>query len=43
MKEIARDMNLPRDLEQRVFGFFDTLHAMETAGRSNEPTEGQTP
>ncbi len=42
-KEIARDMNLPRDLEQRVFGFFDTLHAMETAGRPSESTESHTP
>lgn len=42
-KEIARNMNLPRDLEQRVFGFFDTLHAMEIAGRPNESTEGSTP
>ncbi|MBK9259121.1 MAG: hypothetical protein IPM54_04735 [Polyangiaceae bacterium] len=35
-KEIERDANLPRDLEQRVFGFFDTLHNMEMAGKSNE-------
>lgn len=42
-KEIARDMSLPRDLEHRVFGFFDTLHAMESAGRSNESTNDQAP
>ncbi len=38
-KEVARDMSLPKDLEQRVFGFFDTLHAMESAGRSSEQAE----
>ena len=42
-KEIARDSNLPRDLEQRVFGFFDTLHAMESAGKSNDSTNNETP
>jgi hypothetical protein len=40
-KEIARDTNLPRDLEQSVFGFFDTLHAMEAAGKGHEPVEGE--
>jgi hypothetical protein len=40
-KEIERDINLPRDLEQGVFGFFDTLHAMEAAGKSHEPVDGE--
>jgi hypothetical protein len=40
-KEIERDSNLPRDLEQNVFGFFDTLHAMEAAGKGHEPVEGE--
>lgn len=41
-REIARDASLPRDLEQSVFGFFDTLHAMEAAGKSHEPVEGES-
>jgi hypothetical protein len=40
-KEIERDTTLPRDLEQNVFGFFDTLHAMEAAGKSHEPVDGE--
>jgi len=40
-KEIERDASLPRDLEQSVFGFFDTLHAMEAAGKSHEPIAGE--
>lgn len=40
-KEIERDASLPRDLEQSVFGFFDTLHAMEAAGKGHEPVEGE--
>jgi hypothetical protein len=42
-KEIARNPNLPRDLEQRVFGFYDTLHAMESASRASETTTENTP
>lgn len=40
-KEIAQDSSLPRDLEQKVFGMFDTLHAMEAAGKGDEPVEGE--
>lgn len=42
-KEIARNPNLPRDLEQRVFGFYDTLHEMESSGKPSETTTGGTP
>ena len=42
-KEIARNPNLPQDLEQRVFGFYDTLHAMESAGKSSDTTPRNTP
>lgn len=42
-KEIARNPNLPRDLEQRVFGFYDTLHAMESSGKPSGTTPEGTP
>jgi hypothetical protein len=42
-KEIARNPKLPQDLEQRVFGFYDTLHEMESSGKPAGTTTGSTP
>jgi hypothetical protein len=42
-RELAKDAALPRDLDQRVFGYLDTLVAMVPAGTTTgEPTPPAT-
>ena len=42
-RELAKDSALPRDLDQRVFGYLDTLVAMAPAGTTTgEPTPPAT-
>ena len=40
VEELAEDLSLPRDLEHRVFGYFDTVAAM---GRSSTKAEEPVP
>ncbi len=40
-KELEQNAALPQDLAHKVFGFFDTLHAMEAAGRGHEKAPGE--
>jgi len=37
VREIKKDPKLPRDLEQKVFGYFDTLEGMHAAPPKAEP------
>jgi hypothetical protein len=36
-RELKKDKNLPRDLDHRVFGYFDTLEGMHTAAKAATP------
>jgi hypothetical protein len=40
-REIKKDPSLPRDLEQRVFGYFDTLETMHAAAKSAKPADAE--
>jgi len=45
VREVKKDSTLPRDLEARIFGYFDTLEAMQPAPKAeaSEPTAPAAP
>ncbi len=45
VREVKKDSTLPRDLEARIFGYFDTLEAMQPAakGKASEPAAPAAP
>ena len=43
VREVKKDSALPRDLEARLFSYFDTLEAMQPAPKAEAPAEPAAP